>query len=212
MELYLIRHGQSASNANPANKTLEPPLTELGERQARRAGSELADRGIVRLYCSPMLRALQTARLIAEPLGLVPHVFVGLHEWYSQRDYHGLTRQQMMDVCPDVVLPEDVTDGGWYYYPWVDIPTMLVQVGKNARRFLVHLERHHPEPHERVAVVSHGGFLSTLISTFYGLEPDDDPDRFAHRNAAISKVRRIDGLTQLRYMSRLSHLDDDMVW
>ncbi len=88
---------------------------------------------------------------------------------------------------------------------------MLVQIGKNARRFLAHLERHHPEPHERVAAVSHGGFLSTLIGTFYGLEPDDDPDRFAHCNAAISKIRRIDGRTQLRYMSRLSHLDGDMV-
>ena len=198
MELYLIRHGQSASNADPANKTVEPPLTELGERQAVRAGSELADRAIVRLYCSPMLRALQTARLIAEPLGLVPHVFVGLHEWYSPRDHHGLTRQQMMEVCPDVVLPEDV-------------PTMLVQIGENARRFLAHLESHHPEPHERVAAVSHGGFLSTLIGTFYGLEPDDDPYRFAHCNTAISKIRRIDGRTQLRYMRHQSHLDDDMV-
>ena len=43
------------------------------------------------------------------------------------------------------------------------------------------------------------------------LEPDDDPDRFAHRNVTISKIRRIDGRTQLRYMSCLSHLDDDMV-
>ena len=71
MELYLIRHGQSASNANPANKSFEPPLTELGERQARRAGSELADRGIVRLYCSPMLRALPAATIAM--LGPVRH-------------------------------------------------------------------------------------------------------------------------------------------
>ena len=211
MELYLVRHGQSAKNANPSTHMVEPPLTELGERQARRAGDALADKEIVKLYCSPMLRALQTARLVAAPLGLPPHVFVGLHEWYGERDDHGLTRQQMTEVCPDVVLPEDVTDRGWFHYPWVDIPTMLVQMGRNALGFLAHLEKHHPEPHERIAAVTHGGFLSTLVGTFYGLEPDDNTDRFAHRNAAISKIRRTDGRTQLRYMNRLSHLDDDMI-
>ena len=79
MELYLIRHGQSTNNRGDS-RVSDPPLTELGEEQARLVGQFIKDEGINRLYCSPMIRALHTAALINERLGLVPHVFVGLHE------------------------------------------------------------------------------------------------------------------------------------
>ena len=59
----------------------DPPLTQLGERQARRAAELLRHEGIARLYCGPMLRTLQTAQIIGTVLDLSPHVFVGLHEW-----------------------------------------------------------------------------------------------------------------------------------
>ena len=191
----------------------DPPLTALGERQALCAARELEAKGIIRLYCSPLLRALQTAQIMAEPLGLVPHVVVGLHEWYGARETvdPGLTRQQMMEVCPDAVLPDGVTDHGWLLEPRDSTPAMLGQIGKNALDFIAHLEKEHPGPHERVAAVSHGGFLSTLIGAFYGLVPVDESDRFAHQNAAISKIRQIGEVTQMRYMNRLSHLADGMI-
>ena len=213
MELYLIRHGQSARNADPSSRIPDPPLTALGERQASCAAGALADRGIVKLYCSPLRRALQTAQLMAGPLNLTPNVFVGLHEWYGTEEPvdPGLTRQQMNEICPDVVLPEEVTDRGWLLKPQSDNRAMLDQAGRDALEFLAHLEERHPEPGERVAAVSHGGFLSTLIGACYGLTADDDPYRFAHQNAAISKVRHNDGRIQLRYMNRLSHLSDDMI-
>ena len=220
MELYLIRHGQSANNANPlSSRVADPPLTPLGERQALCAGEALVNKGIVKFYCSPMLRALQTAQIMAEPLGLPPHVFVGLHEWYGAWEERegitvqlpGLTRQQMTEVCPSVVLSEEVTDQGWLLQPWESMQAMVDKAGRDAQRFLEYLAQQHPEPREKVAAVTHGGFLSTLIGTAYGLAPDDNADRFAHQNTAISKIRRIDGQTQLRYMNRISHLSEDML-
>ena len=80
MELYLIRHGQSANNlrkqlaehprtapAAAAPRMADPPLTDLGELQARLAGESLRGEGITTLYCGPMLRTLQTARSSARP-------------------------------------------------------------------------------------------------------------------------------------------------
>ena len=86
MELYLIRHGQSANNlreqvlaehplttpAAAAPRMADPPLTDLGELQARLAGESLRDEGITRLYCGPMLRTLQTAQIIGTLLDLSP--------------------------------------------------------------------------------------------------------------------------------------------
>ena len=74
LELYLIRHGQSANNlrkqalaeqpnTSPAAavpRMADPPLTDLGELQARLAGESLCDEGITTLYCGPMLRTLQS--------------------------------------------------------------------------------------------------------------------------------------------------------
>ena len=102
MELYLIRHGQSANNRGDARVT-DPPLTELGKQQTDRAGRALRNLGITRLYCSAMLRAVQTAATVGGHLELPPHVFVSLHEWgrgmwedrgnagrsYNCRDSHG---------------------------------------------------------------------------------------------------------------------------
>lgn len=75
MELHLIRHRQLANNlreqalaehprttpAAAAPRMADPPLTNLGELQARLAGESLGDEGITTLYCGPMLRTLQTA-------------------------------------------------------------------------------------------------------------------------------------------------------
>ena len=95
MELFLIRHGQSANNAL-ADMTLrveDPLLTPAGELQAERAAQHLAARRhlhadardaarpiLDQLYCSPMLRAMQTARPIARALGVPYEVWVDIHE------------------------------------------------------------------------------------------------------------------------------------
>ena len=62
-QFFLIRHGQSTSNAgHPSVDTRAVSLTELGERQAAAASQVLADIGAPSLIvASPYLRAQQTA-------------------------------------------------------------------------------------------------------------------------------------------------------
>lgn len=219
MELYLIRHGQSTNNAALPH-IADPPLSDLGKQQAYYAGKTLQREGISRLYCSPMLRALQTAEIIGSVLSLAPHVYIGLHEWDGIWEESvgrfgatlpGLTRSEMKEVCPNVTLPQEVTDEGWLFTQWEDVELMLRQANHNAENFIAHLHAIHDGSDERVAAISHGGFLSTLIGTFFNLPPNDDSDRFAHHNAAISKIRRAARGLQLRYLDRICHLPKGMI-
>ena len=220
MEFYLIRHGQSVNNASPDTLEPDPSLTHLGRGQAGCVGKALKAKGIHRLYCSPMLRALQTAEIIGRILSLPPHVYVGLHEWdgiwaASVGRYGatlpGLTRTQMREICPNVVLPDDVADEGWLFSEWRNVELMLQRAFRDSKMFIQQAEAIHGESDERVAVVSHGGFLATMICAFFDLPPNDDPDHFAHRNGAVSKIRKTQETTQLRYLHRISHLPEEML-
>ena len=67
-----VRHGQSTWNAidRMQGHELSPPLTDLGRVQSDQAADGLIDRGVVHLLSSPATRALETAAVIGERLGL----------------------------------------------------------------------------------------------------------------------------------------------
>lgn len=66
--LWLLRHAEAADGFPDDDR----PLTERGVRQAQAAGRALARMGVTIDAClsSPKLRAVQTARLGCEPLGV----------------------------------------------------------------------------------------------------------------------------------------------
>lgn len=69
--LFLIRHGQSAGNAEGRfGGHSATPLSELGFEQARVTAEALARENINAIYSSDLLRALQTAEPLAKLLGL----------------------------------------------------------------------------------------------------------------------------------------------
>src|SRR5215468_7808910 len=67
--LYLIRHAATEANlARPARlqgRRHNPPLARLGIRQAEATRDFLASYSIQHCYCSPLLRAMQTAAIVA---------------------------------------------------------------------------------------------------------------------------------------------------
>ncbi|NBC34663.1 MAG: histidine phosphatase family protein [Alphaproteobacteria bacterium] len=78
---YFMRHGESEANAAEriAGST-DSPLTLRGRDQARRAAARLAGTGIAAIYASPQSRALDTARPVAETLGLDLQVIPDIRE------------------------------------------------------------------------------------------------------------------------------------
>lgn len=69
--LYLVRHGQSAGNAEGRFGGHGPtPLSELGKQQAALAAHSLAKEKINVIYSSDLLRAVQTAEPLAKLLNI----------------------------------------------------------------------------------------------------------------------------------------------
>ena len=64
--LYIIRHGQTAKNKQKVLQgRSDLPLNEEGRQQSLDAGKALTERGVtaVRVYSSPLIRAVETAQL-----------------------------------------------------------------------------------------------------------------------------------------------------
>lgn len=72
--MYLLRHGATPPNlVEPPvmqGDGVDEPLAPIGREQAARAAEALASRPVRAIYSSPMLRAMETAGLIAERHGL----------------------------------------------------------------------------------------------------------------------------------------------
>ncbi len=73
VRVYLARHGQTAYNLEGRFQGQQPvPLDDTGRAQA----AKLAERAVVQefatLWCSPLLRARETADIVAERIGLEP--------------------------------------------------------------------------------------------------------------------------------------------
>ena len=85
-QLWLLRHGEAVQEA-PTD--FQRPLTPRGESQSRTAGAALAALGIEfeLVFSSPKLRALQTAPLACEVLGIeAPVVHQALSEGFHRDD------------------------------------------------------------------------------------------------------------------------------
>lgn len=70
--IFWVRHGQSTWNVidRMQGHELSPPLTDLGRAQSSQAADALVGQGVVHLLSSPATRALETAEVIGERLGL----------------------------------------------------------------------------------------------------------------------------------------------
>lgn len=102
--IIAIRHGQTAWNAESRLQgQLDIPLNALGRAQAAQLAEALRDEGISTVISSDLGRAADTARALAQPLGL-PLVFeAGLRE-RGFGAMEGRTFQELDEHEPEMAL------------------------------------------------------------------------------------------------------------
>lgn len=101
---YWIRHGETAWNAlGRYQGHQDSPLTDLGRQQAIASARNLRDRGITRLYSSPLRRAFETAEIFAEVLKLKRvHADERLRE-IGYGEWEGLTQEEVRSRWPELL-------------------------------------------------------------------------------------------------------------
>jgi broad specificity phosphatase PhoE len=73
-DVYLARHGQTAYNLERRFQGHLPvPLDDTGRAQAVELAERASAHAFATLWCSPLLRARETADMVAERIGLEPH-------------------------------------------------------------------------------------------------------------------------------------------
>jgi 2,3-bisphosphoglycerate-dependent phosphoglycerate mutase len=230
LELYIIRHAQSTNNALPdeIGRHYDPPLTELGKQQAQIVADHLANGyppaienghvehgyGLTKLYCSAMHRAMQTAQPIAKALGLVPEIWLDIHEQgglYLEEEtggyvgYPGKTRAEILAEFQDYLLPEAITEQGWWtgtYEEGEVSYTRALRVASNLRERSLN--------DERVGIVTHGTFADSLLKAMFG-HPQHSQPYYHHYNTAITRVDFYPDFIMLRYHNRITHLPPELV-
>ena len=92
MKLYFVRHGESTANLlrEFSNSGFKHPLTEAGVEQARTVARSLSGLQVERIFSSPVMRAVQTAQILAKGLLAPLQITEALREW-SVGIYEGTT-------------------------------------------------------------------------------------------------------------------------
>jgi 2,3-bisphosphoglycerate-dependent phosphoglycerate mutase len=101
-QLYLIRHAQPKLGTGiPYDRVPGPPLSDTGRDEARAAGLYLAQCGLQDLFASPLDRTQETARAIADQVGLHVTVEEALAEHRSDETFDKV-KTRMRDLLARV--------------------------------------------------------------------------------------------------------------
>lgn len=243
MEFYFIRHAQSENNALYARtgsmegRHSDPRLTSPGREQAHRVAQHLAQPhtpspydphnfqgfGLTHLYCSLMVRAVETGTAIAQTTGLPLVAWPEIHErgGIIQRDpdtqeWQGLpghNRAFFEANFPNLVLPNTLGETGWWNRPM----ETREQLAGRAQIALAQLRQRHNNSDARIAIVSHGAFFDAFYGALLKTQfthPSTKADSylwFTVHNTAISRIDFDGNHVNLVYTNRVNHLDAHLI-
>lgn len=163
--IYLARHGETDWNrVGRWQGATDIPLSDAGRAQARALAAKLRERGIARVHASSLSRALETAQIIAEHLGLPAPAVDGRLRERGYGVFEGLTRDECAERFPAewerYVAEGRVTPPGAEPHDEVvaRVSAAIDQIAGAAAA-------------EAILVVSHGGCIRAFIHAIAGFYP-----------------------------------------
>jgi len=205
--ILLIRHGQSAGNAEGRfGGHSATPLSDLGKQQARVTTKMLAKERISAIYSSDLLRAVDTAQPLAELLGIE----VIKTEAFRERHVgvlEGLTFDEAKNQYPadyyaliNRNLTHRITEGESYF-----------QLLARTKQFFQQILKQHQG--EKVAIFSHTGVICFLTLDIIGaIHPrNPQPPWLVTSNCGINRFEfrgrnnvRVLSINDTRHLTEIS--------
>lgn len=149
MDLYIIRHGETADNAKRICQGQGGgSLSDTGFEQAKKLGKRFEDISLDFVYASDLLRAVQTAEYLVESKESLPIL-------EDKR-----LRERFFGQLQGKVFPKDFD---WHNMP--DDAESHEEMIARGKSILSELKAKHAG--ETVALVSHGGMILALLTILY---------------------------------------------
>ena len=170
--VYLARHGETAwSLSGQYTGRTDLPLTERGERTARRLGERLRELTFAKVFTSPLRRAARTCELAG--YADIAVVDSDLVEW-NYGAYEGRRTAEIVAERP-----------GWQLFvdgcPEGELPR---EVAVRANRVISRVRG----IEDNVLLFSSGHFIRVLAARWLGLEPTANSRYFALSTAGLSAL------------------------
>ncbi len=199
MRLILARHGETQLNKDGRIQGINGlPLNATGKAQAHAlAGSLEADLPFV-LYSSPVARALETAEVVSETLGVPVTTLSGLRE-ADAGELEGLTGQEMRQRYPEFAERWS-HDSGSTQMPGGE---SLLQVQRRAWAVVTELMDRHAG--DTVVAVTHNFTIQTVICEVLDMSLHHGR-RLRQELGSISRLDLSDSQTALVSLNETWHL------
>lgn len=202
MLIFFVRHGLTDWNIQRRFQgTCDVPLNEAGLEQAHVAASRCAQLGLERIYHSTLLRASATAQAIADAAGVPLIPCPGFNE-VCLGAFQTLNHEQAKAQYPEAYAQ--------YFSDRVNAAPpggeSLLQVQQRALCALDEIERD-AVGCTRIAVVSHGALLKTLLGAIAGIPLEHFAD-YDVSNGSISVIESRNGKRRLITLNSMVHFGD----
>jgi probable phosphoglycerate mutase len=202
-EVVLVRHGASADAVPGQPFPLsdghgDPPLSPVGQRQARAMAERLADEQLAGLFVTGLARTVQTAAPLAERLGVEPVVVPELREVKLGEWEGGEFRIRVHDGDP--VAMRAIAEERWDVIPGAESMEEIAARVKAGIASIVDAVG----PDASAAAVVHGGIIGELCRQ----ATSSRPFAFIHAdNCSLSRIVVLpDGRWLLRTFNDIAHL------
>lgn len=194
-ELYLIRHGESFCNvegyeAQGIAEKNDPLLTEKGKEQAERLGSFFKDTDTKfdAVYSSGLRRTVMTANeILRYQNGLKLNILPELCEIGIMPEYTGQSLEGLKELCGAAETAECVEDDTCLCVPDETPGQAEYRYFQRVQRVLEYIYGKYTGG-EKVALVSHAGFLTYIIFYLIGFRDNQPSYDFRLTNTGVTKI------------------------
>lgn len=189
----MVRHGKTDSHLEKRRQSPQSPLGDFGKKQAMAAAKKLKGVDADTLICSNWPRALQTAEIISEELGLPVNIYPDLHEQDKAKILEGILDDDEINLnfIKERSVETEKLNFDWKFNNEGESLNELLFRARNVANNLATEYKN-----KNVIAVSHGVFIAALLtSMIFGDEPD--------KKSVVSFFRAISfhntGITTLDY-------------
>lgn len=173
MKLYVTRHGETQWNVeNRVCGVTDVELTEQGRRQARALAGRVRGLAVDRIISSPMKRALETSRIVAEETGLPVDVDPRLRE-QSYGRFEGVDRGDEGFLSNKRCFA--------FRYPGGE---SMMDVAHRTYGLMEELRERYPD--ENILLVCHGG-VCRVIRTYFRDMSNEAFFRYSQENCGVEE-------------------------